>query len=292
MKRLSILVISLAIIFGLTSPAFSISLGNFIPFGTTAGDFVLPVNDDGSSSAIPYSFTFYGNSYSSLWVNNNGNLTFDGSMSVYTPYAFPSDRVIIAPYFADVDTRGDGTVSGDGHDDVYYSVRTGSSDLNAISAIINAAFGSSFSATSAFVATWDHVGYYSHHSDLSQSNTFQVALATDGMASYAIFNYLDDGMYWETGDASGGSGGFGGSEAAAGFYAGDNVNYYILPGSWNAGIANILEQGSNCGVAGQWVFQINNTNILQPPSPVPIPPTIFLLLPGIIGAVGIRRKFA
>lgn len=35
-------------------------------------------NDDGSTSALslPFSLNFYGTSYSSLYLNNNGNLTF------------------------------------------------------------------------------------------------------------------------------------------------------------------------------------------------------------------------
>src|SRR5687768_16017354 len=35
-------------------------------------------NDDGSTGNIPIPFTFclYGNNYTSLWINNNGNVTF------------------------------------------------------------------------------------------------------------------------------------------------------------------------------------------------------------------------
>src|SRR5687767_12245715 len=43
----------------------------------------LPRNDDSYSSVIPLPFAanFYGQTYEQLWVNNNGNVTFDGPLS-------------------------------------------------------------------------------------------------------------------------------------------------------------------------------------------------------------------
>jgi len=69
----------------------------------------LSANDDGSTSAIPlpFSISFYQSSYSSLWVNNNGNVTFDGPLSTFTPFGLSNTMTpIIAPVFADVHTRG------------------------------------------------------------------------------------------------------------------------------------------------------------------------------------------
>src|SRR5262249_31366002 len=49
----------------------------------------LPANDDGSTGAVALGFTlnFFGTAYSTLYVNNNGNVTFGGPLSTYTPYA-------------------------------------------------------------------------------------------------------------------------------------------------------------------------------------------------------------
>ena len=52
----------------------------------------LPANDDGSTSEItlPFTLNYFGKSYSSLWVNNNGNVTFSAPLSTYTPFEITS----------------------------------------------------------------------------------------------------------------------------------------------------------------------------------------------------------
>ncbi|MBO1268114.1 nidogen-like domain-containing protein [Arthrobacter cavernae] len=73
---------------------------------------VLRANDDSSSASVqlPFGVNFYGSSFESLWVNNNGNVTFDGPLSTYTPFGLAgTSSKIIAPFFGDVDTRGAGS---------------------------------------------------------------------------------------------------------------------------------------------------------------------------------------
>jgi hypothetical protein len=84
----------------------------------------LAANDDASSDLVPFGFTanFFGATFSSGFVNNNGNLTLDLPLFQFTPFGLTAtDRSIIAPFFADVDTRvgnvvtfGAGTVNGRG----------------------------------------------------------------------------------------------------------------------------------------------------------------------------------
>jgi len=65
-------------------------------------------SDDGSTDVVPIGFTinFSGTSYSQLYVNNNGNVTFDGNFNTWNPKALVNlGRDIIAPFWADVDTR-------------------------------------------------------------------------------------------------------------------------------------------------------------------------------------------
>src|SRR2546421_4710747 len=91
----------------------AIPLNAFIPFGQSV-DTLLATGDDNSSAAISLStpFAFFGTAHSSLFVNNNGNITFGSSLSTFTPFAFPSTHQIIAPYFADVDTGGGAPPNG------------------------------------------------------------------------------------------------------------------------------------------------------------------------------------
>src|SRR4029450_5857845 len=69
---------------------------------------------------IGFPVNFFGTTYQTLFVNNNGNVTFDSPLSTFTPVDLTSTaRGIIAPFFADVDTTvgnvvtyGLGTVEG------------------------------------------------------------------------------------------------------------------------------------------------------------------------------------
>ena len=73
----------------------------------------IPANDDGSTATavqLPFQLNFFGTTYNSLWVNNNGNVTFNSPQRTYTPYVLGQNTPpIIAPFFADVDTRAPGS---------------------------------------------------------------------------------------------------------------------------------------------------------------------------------------
>ena len=77
-------------------------------------------NDDESFGAFPLGFglsglTIFGSTYSSFWINNNGNISFGAPTSTKTddPLNMTTEAPMIAPYWADVDTRpvDGGTVS-------------------------------------------------------------------------------------------------------------------------------------------------------------------------------------
>ena len=170
----------------------------------------LPVNDDGSTAAVvlPFTLNFFGTDYGALYVNNNGNVTFDDYLPSFTPFALVgTTRVIIAPYFADVDTRGTGSGL------VTYGATT-------------------YGGRSAFCVNWVNLGYFSIQTD--KLNSFQLLLVErfdTGSGNFDImFNY--DKILFETGDASGGSGGLGGSSARIGYSNGDSTSTsFELPGS-------------------------------------------------------------
>lgn len=174
--------------------------------GCTANE--LSANDDGSTGAValPFSPNFFGTTYSSLFVNNNGNVTFDSPLASFTPFDLNStSRVIIAPFFGDVDTNG----SGSGL--VTYGATT-------------------FGGRTAFCVNWVNVGYYFARTD--KLNSFQLLLVDRsdvGVGDFdMIFNF--DQIQWETGEASGGVNGLGGSSARVGYSNGSDTSLE-LPGS-------------------------------------------------------------
>lgn len=184
---------------------------NYVPFvnyiGTTNGNVIGPnnMNDDASSIPInlPFSFNFYGTAYNTVYINNNGNISFNAPYSTFTANPFPDPSYnMIAPFWGDVDTR----------------------DFN-VPAISNVVY---FKTTpTAMIVKWENVGYYDMH--LEKLNTFQLIITngTDTLLPAGLnvgFCYGD--MNWTTGDASGGGFGYGGIPATVGVNKGNGVDYF------------------------------------------------------------------
>ncbi|NXJ78918.1 TECTA protein, partial [Trogon melanurus] len=216
-----------------------------------------PKVDDGSSPEIKISvpFIFFGASYRSIYVNNNGVISFNTLVSQFTPEAFPlaDGRAFIAPFWADVHNgiRGE----------VYYRESTDPELLRRASKDIRKHFKdmASFSATWVFVVTWEEVTFYGG-SSTTPVNTFQAVLITDGTSSFAIFNYHE--ISWTTGTASGGDPltGLGGVMAQAGFNGGNITNFFSIPSSRTPDVVNI-EETTNVNIPGRWVFKIDGREI-------------------------------
>jgi len=95
-------------------------------------------NDDSYSSAIDITSIFegglnlFGTVYENMYVNTNGNITFTGGLSTYTPGSISAgSNPIFAPYWADVDTRaGEVTASTSTTSSVDYSLNAYRTYLN------------------------------------------------------------------------------------------------------------------------------------------------------------------
>ncbi len=180
-------------------------------------------NDDWSTDAItlPFNFCFFGQTVNSIYLNNNGNISIGATYAIFTAVSFPSNQyIMIAPFWADVDTRGPGSGI------VYYKV------------------GPTYA-----IFQWENVGYYGLHDDLL--NTFQLII-TDGNDTIippgdnVSFCYKD--MQWTTGDASLGSGGFGGTPATVGINQGNGMDYIQIGLYDQAGSAWDGPYGNNDGI--------------------------------------------
>ena len=199
----------------------------------------MAANDDGSTASLPlpFNFTLYGTTYTSLFINNNGNISFGTAYSSFSSNPFPdANFVMVAPFWGDVDTRGIG--------EVYYKI-----------------------TPTAMYINWVDVGYFNSQTD--KTNTFQLII-TDGTdpvlpaGNNIAFCYED--MQWTTGSASSGTNGFGGTPATVGANKGDGVSFIQLGRFDQPGSAYDGGGGLNDGVS--WLDNqslyfnvVSNTNI-------------------------------
>ena len=205
-------------------------------------DNILPADDDGSTGAVDLPFTadFFGSSYNQLYVNNNGNVTFNSPLSTYTPFGLTStDIPIIAPFFADVDTRGPGSGLV-----TYGGEAAGPNNPNAY-----------------FCVDWYDVGYYGEHTD--KLNSFQLVLTdrsqSTGQAGDFDIQFDYDGIQWETGDASGGSDGLGGTSAVVGYSNGTSESLELNGSAINGALLDggpdsLIDNSENSTQPGQYIF--------------------------------------
>lgn len=216
-------------------------------------EFELAANDDGSTDLVDIDFpiNLFGTTWEQCYINNNGNITFDEPKYNYDPLplrnlGFP----IIAPFWADVDTRGD--------DSDLVSYGNGTID-----------------GRSAFGVNWVKVGYYAGRDD--KLNSFQLVLidrSDTGTSNFDIeFNY--DMILWETGEASGGVDGYGGSPSRSGLSNGGNQTLELqysaqtmiqLDSNPVTGVPNfitgLIYRSRNSTTPGRFIFQVRSGQVL------------------------------
>ena len=162
-------------------------------------------NDDGFMQLnLGFNFTLYGTTYSSLFINNNGNVSFGSGISAYVPTGpTGANAPLISPYFSDVDTTNPSSGV------VHYNL-----------------------SANQLVVTWDNVGYYNSHA--TTLNSFQLVLRADSSnvpAGEGLIGFFYENMDWELTDTS--------QTAAIGFGDGQG-NGEVLNGSLLSGLNSVV----------------------------------------------------
>lgn len=162
-------------------------------------------NDDGFAAlSLGFNVTFFGTTYNSLYLNNNGNVSFGSGISAFVPTGpTGANAPVISAYFADVDTR------------------------NAASGVMHYKL-----TNNQLVVTWDQVGYFNSHANLT--NSFQLVLRADDYVTppgEGTIGFFYGSMNWERTDTS--------TTAAVGFGDGQG-NATVIAGSNQPGMQNIV----------------------------------------------------
>jgi hypothetical protein len=155
--------------------------------------------DDGSiyvdvtSVFGPGGFEFFGDTFTGIYINTNGNITLNGPNTAYTPTAVEDySQPIIAPFWSDVNIRSG---SATGTNNIYW-------DLDPVGGNVT--------------ITWLGVNAYS----AAGQNTFQVVLSDNGDGDVGI-EFIYEDIQWTNGYTG---------SATAGISDGGS-NDYVLPGS-------------------------------------------------------------
>ncbi|KAJ8309420.1 hypothetical protein KUTeg_014294 [Tegillarca granosa] len=231
-----------------------ISYRLLFPFGEEKGDTVLQAGDDVSSNEIQLKtpIVFFDQRYSSIYVNNNGHLSFESELPQYNPrLVLPTGFKLIAAFLADIDTTATGQV--------FYRESQEQELLERAALEVQQHFSNfdDYMPTSLFLATWDNVGYYNGND--TQGNSFQILIASDGQDSFVCFHYLDDGINWLASKGKFRDQNVNDPPAQAGFDSGEGRLHLKLPFSGKPRVKSLASE-SNVNVPGVWIYQIGRTN--------------------------------
>ena len=221
----------------------------------------LAENDDGSTGAVPIGFPinfFTQTPATTLFVNNNGNVTIESPLGDFTPFPLNTSTLrLIAPFFGDVDTRGNGG-----------TVTYGPGTIVVAPGNTRPAFG----------VNWLNVDFYNSSGvEHPSRNSFQLLLierSDTGAGNFDVwFNYNQ--IQWETGQASGGNAsGLGGFCARVGYANALGISFEQT-GSASCGalldanqVTGLVHGRSGAGntVNGRYIFAVRNGGIVAPPS--------------------------
>ncbi|XP_043109005.1 uncharacterized protein LOC122355084 isoform X2 [Puntigrus tetrazona] len=200
----------------------------FYPFGSAAGDtqHVETGGESYYSVGLSTPFKFFGRTYSNIYVNYNGLLTFNvpSTSGSYNPTRGAED--FIAALWNDFDDYYSGVF--------LYQQYTNGSVLARATQDIKQHFPSvTFTASWVFAVTWMY-GLQPNPAIL-----FQVVLISGSGQSYFLMNYGDCTVLY--------------NQVEAGYDTINSISHFVIPDSTNGNYRN-LKNTTNVNVPGRWAF--------------------------------------
>ena len=199
---------------------------------------------------LPFSMTWNGSTYTTIYLNMNGNATFGGqNLAFQTAPLATSGYDMMAPFWADVDTRNITTTQ------LTYS---------------NTITTPTFNGRPCFIVSWDGVAAY--NSKATPLDRFQLVIVnrSDTGAGNFDFIYNYDTLTWDMGDSPDST------HARVGWSrktpaAGDELNGSGVAGALIDTGANALVNGSlnSGGVLGRYIWSVRAGT-----PPTNLPPTV------------------
>ncbi|XP_012562132.2 sushi domain-containing protein 2 [Hydra vulgaris] len=230
-----------------------IKIADFYPFGSSTNDQMLQRVDDASTKiSISFNYPFFGSIYQEVYLSTNGIITFGASNTDYRPKPYPlTSMQSVAAYWTDSDPSKGGNV--------FYKEITNRTVLKKISEEIKHRLISynKFNAEWALIVTFDQVLPYSCgcNTTCNSNVTHQTVLTSDGVNSFAIFNFNQLGYSTGARECK--------DYAQVGFNAGDGKRFFLMPKSNTAGISEVALFQSNIGVPGKWIFSTDANDIIE-----------------------------
>lgn len=167
---------------------------------------------------------YFGTNYTSLYINTNGLITFDGPETAYTPIAINTfGEPAIAPFWSDVDITKGG--------EIYWDVNP---------------------TSGAITITWSEVAPYDDFSGSPPLNSFQVVLTNTGGGDFSV-EFIYEDIEWTNGFTG---------EATVGLTDG-GANDVVLPGSGSAGALTNFDTADfgNGDPDGRWETDVTGGTI-------------------------------
>ncbi len=254
------------------------SLNNTISFpvirtGMNASSLLASADSSAGPADLGFLANFFGTAFTGVFVNDNGNLTFNSEFMGVPATATPITNLatdattaglitnpILAAFLADADTtQGNPVTFGQG--------LIGGRNAFAANFVAVRHQDAAPTVTTPTVVP-DNNG--------EPTNSFQIVLIDRSDVSPGDFDieYNYDNIVWEAGELNSGgdSAGLGGSSAAVGYYDGANAgNSFTLPGSGvNGALLNggplatsLVRNNLNSARSGRYVFQARNGTVIS-----------------------------